>query len=94
MGENHSSVVNHKSTKCDRLARWCNNTYCSWITSSDSYCIRYSVLDLILRTIEELSTMDNCSEEICENKELLQLARELIDLPDKFEVYYTYQRCH
>ncbi|XP_042045348.1 uncharacterized protein LOC121791476, partial [Salvia splendens] len=46
---------------------------------------RYSVLDLILRTIEELSTMDNCSEEICENKELLQLARELIDLPDKFE---------
>ncbi|XP_047968225.1 protein saal1 isoform X2 [Salvia hispanica] len=47
---------------------------------------RYSVLDLILRTIEELSTMDNCSEEICENKELLQLARELIDLPDKFEV--------
>ncbi|XP_057805146.1 uncharacterized protein LOC131020385 isoform X2 [Salvia miltiorrhiza] len=47
---------------------------------------RYSVLDLILRTIEELSTMDNYSQEICENKELLQLVRELIILPDKFEV--------
>lgn len=44
------------------------------------------MLDLILRTIEELSTMDNYSEEISENKELLQLVKELIKLPDKFEV--------
>lgn len=47
---------------------------------------RYSVLGLILRTIEELSTMDKYSEEISENKELLQLVKELIKLPDIFEV--------
>lgn len=44
------------------------------------------MLDLILRTIEELTSMDKYSEEICQNKELLQLACELIELPDKFEV--------
>ncbi|KAL8057749.1 hypothetical protein ABFX02_04G204100 [Erythranthe guttata] len=48
---------------------------------------RYTVLDLILRAIEVLSTMDNYSQEICLNKELLQLAKELIELPDKFEVF-------
>ncbi|EYU36996.1 hypothetical protein MIMGU_mgv1a010288mg [Erythranthe guttata] len=47
---------------------------------------RYTVLDLILRAIEVLSTMDNYSQEICLNKELLQLAKELIELPDKYEV--------
>lgn len=56
------------------------------MNSCDPYCIRYGVLDLILRTIEELTSMDKYSEEICQNKELLQLARELIELPDKFEV--------
>ncbi|KAK4409027.1 protein saal1 [Sesamum angolense] len=47
---------------------------------------RYPVLDLILRTIEALSTMDDYSQEICLNRELLQLVKELIKLPDKFEV--------
>ncbi|GER39713.1 ARM repeat superfamily protein [Striga asiatica] len=47
---------------------------------------RYAVLDLILRAIEALSTMDEYSQEICLNKELLQLIRDLIELPDKFEV--------
>ncbi|KAH6773085.1 hypothetical protein C2S52_004061 [Perilla frutescens var. hirtella] len=47
---------------------------------------RYSVLDLILRAIEELSTMDNYSVETSENKELLQLVKDLIELPDNFEV--------
>ncbi|CAA0815008.1 ARM repeat superfamily protein [Striga hermonthica] len=47
---------------------------------------RYAVLDLVLRAIEALSTMDEYSKEICLNKELLQLIRDLIELPDKFEV--------
>ncbi|KAL0436351.1 UNVERIFIED_CONTAM: protein saal1 [Sesamum radiatum] len=47
---------------------------------------RYPVLDLILRAIEALSTMDDYSQEICLNRELLQLVKELIKLPDKFEV--------
>ncbi|KAK4440662.1 protein saal1 [Sesamum alatum] len=47
---------------------------------------RYPVLDLILRTIEALSTIDDCSQGICLNRELLQLVKELIKLPDKFEV--------
>ncbi|KAG8387563.1 hypothetical protein BUALT_Bualt02G0034400 [Buddleja alternifolia] len=47
---------------------------------------RYTVLDLILRTIEALSILDDYSQEIYLNKELLQLLKELIQLPDKFEV--------
>ncbi|KAL8496462.1 hypothetical protein ACS0TY_020250 [Phlomoides rotata] len=47
---------------------------------------RYCVLDLILRAIEALSTMDDYSEEICLNNELVQLVKELIKLPDKYEV--------
>ncbi|KAK6163439.1 hypothetical protein DH2020_000303 [Rehmannia glutinosa] len=47
---------------------------------------RYTVLDMVLRAIEALSTMDEYSQEICLNKELLQLVKDLIELPDKFEV--------
>ncbi|KAL3616066.1 hypothetical protein CASFOL_040360 [Castilleja foliolosa] len=47
---------------------------------------RYSVLDSVLRAIEALSTMDDYSQEICQNKELMQLVKELIELPDNFEV--------
>lgn len=44
-------------------------------------------MDLILRAIEALSTMDDYSEEICLNNELVQLVKELIELPDKSEVF-------
>ncbi|KAL2485618.1 ARM repeat superfamily protein [Abeliophyllum distichum] len=47
---------------------------------------RYAVLELILRTIEALSVIDEYSEQICLNKELFQLLNELIKLPDKIEV--------
>ncbi|XP_050211722.1 uncharacterized protein LOC126661880 isoform X2 [Mercurialis annua] len=47
---------------------------------------RYSVLDVILRTIEALSTLDGHSQEICCNEELFQLVCDLVKLPDKAEV--------
>ncbi|KAL3850351.1 hypothetical protein ACJIZ3_012233 [Penstemon smallii] len=47
---------------------------------------RYSLLDLILRTIEALSIIDDYSQEICQNKELLEILKELIKLPDKIEI--------
>uniref|UniRef100_A0A5B7BF14 Protein saal1 n=1 Tax=Davidia involucrata TaxID=16924 RepID=A0A5B7BF14_DAVIN len=47
---------------------------------------RYSVLDLILRTMEALSAIDDYSQEICSNKELFQLLNVLVKLPDKIEV--------
>ncbi|KAA8550254.1 hypothetical protein F0562_001938 [Nyssa sinensis] len=47
---------------------------------------RYSVLDLILRTMEALSVIDDYSQEICSNKELFQLLNVLVKLPDKIEV--------
>ncbi|GFP95378.1 hypothetical protein PHJA_001682100 [Phtheirospermum japonicum] len=47
---------------------------------------KYTVLDSVLRAIEALTTMDDYSQEICLNKELMQLVKELIELPDKFEV--------
>ncbi|XP_065869184.1 uncharacterized protein [Euphorbia lathyris] len=48
---------------------------------------RYSVLDVILRAIEVLSTVDCLSQEICCNKELFQLVCDLVKLPDKAEVF-------
>ncbi|WCJ41685.1 ARM repeat superfamily protein [Euphorbia peplus] len=48
---------------------------------------RYSVLDVILRTIEALSTVDCLSQEICCNKELFLLVCDLVKLPDKAEVF-------
>ncbi|KAK3033542.1 hypothetical protein RJ639_034003 [Escallonia herrerae] len=47
---------------------------------------RYSILDLILRTLEALSVIDDYSQEIYSNKELFQLLGDLIKLPDKMEV--------
>ncbi|CAK9186799.1 unnamed protein product [Ilex paraguariensis] len=47
---------------------------------------RYSVLDLILQTIEALNVSDNYSQEICLNMELFRLLNDLIKLPDKIEV--------
>ncbi|MCD9641201.1 hypothetical protein HAX54_027270 [Datura stramonium] len=46
---------------------------------------RYSILDLILQTVEALSVIDDYSQEICSNKELLQLLVQLIKHPDKAE---------
>ncbi|XP_031402754.1 protein SAAL1 isoform X2 [Punica granatum] len=47
---------------------------------------RFPVLDVILRTIEALSTMDDYSQEISSNKELVQLICNLVKLPDKMEI--------
>ncbi|KAM7528039.1 hypothetical protein LguiB_031449 [Lonicera macranthoides] len=46
---------------------------------------RYSVLDLILRTVEALSVIDGYSQELCSNKSLFQLLKDLVKLPDKIE---------
>ncbi|KAM7491594.1 hypothetical protein LguiA_034515 [Lonicera macranthoides] len=45
----------------------------------------YSVLDLILRTVEALSVIDGYSQELCSNKSLFQLLKDLVKLPDKIE---------
>ncbi|XP_059663371.1 uncharacterized protein LOC132309035 [Cornus florida] len=47
---------------------------------------RYSVLDLILRTIEALSVINDYSQEISSNKELFHLLKDLVKLPDKIEI--------
>lgn len=44
------------------------------------------VLDYILLSVEKLSVMDDYSEEIWLNKQLLPLLVELIKFPDKFEI--------
>ncbi|KAM7515970.1 hypothetical protein LguiA_005553 [Lonicera macranthoides] len=46
---------------------------------------RYSVLDLILQTVEALSVIDGYSQELCSNKSLFQLLKDLVKLPDKIE---------
>ncbi|KAK2643508.1 hypothetical protein Ddye_025271 [Dipteronia dyeriana] len=46
----------------------------------------YPALDVILRAIEALSVVDGHSQEICSNKQLLQLACDLVKFPDKVEV--------
>ncbi|CAN4100735.1 unnamed protein product [Withania somnifera] len=46
---------------------------------------RYSILDLILQTVETLSVSDDYSQEICSNKELFHLLVQLIKHPDKAE---------
>lgn len=46
---------------------------------------RYSILGLILQTVEALSVIDDYSQEICSNKELFQLLVQLIKHPDKAE---------
>uniref|UniRef100_A0A7N0VD55 ARM repeat superfamily protein n=1 Tax=Kalanchoe fedtschenkoi TaxID=63787 RepID=A0A7N0VD55_KALFE len=47
---------------------------------------RYSVLEIILSTIEALSVIDDHSQELSSSKELVRLLCTLIKLPDKFEV--------
>ncbi|KAK1373528.1 ARM repeat superfamily protein [Heracleum sosnowskyi] len=47
---------------------------------------RYGVIDLVLRTGEALSVVDNYSQELCSSKELFRLLIDLIKLPDKIEV--------
>ncbi|KAK3205831.1 hypothetical protein Dsin_019877 [Dipteronia sinensis] len=47
---------------------------------------RYPALDVILRAIEALSVVDGHSQEICSNKQLLQLSCDLVKFPDKVEV--------
>ncbi|KAL8151143.1 hypothetical protein V2J09_020951, partial [Rumex salicifolius] len=54
--------------------------------TSDRSPERYAALDLILRSIEALSTIDEYSQEICSNKEVLEMASGLIKLPDKIEL--------
>ncbi|XP_038901476.1 uncharacterized protein LOC120088329 isoform X2 [Benincasa hispida] len=47
---------------------------------------RHSILDVILRTAEALSGLEEHSQEICSNKELFELVCDLVKLPDAFEV--------
>ncbi|KAK9666191.1 hypothetical protein RND81_14G167700 [Saponaria officinalis] len=47
---------------------------------------RYPALDIILRTVESLSVIDDYSKEICSKKEVAHMAVELIKLPDKIEI--------
>ncbi|GAB4824779.1 hypothetical protein Ancab_007645 [Ancistrocladus abbreviatus] len=47
---------------------------------------RYPALDSILRALEALSTIDDYSLDICSDKELFQMATEMVKLPDKIEV--------
>lgn len=54
------------------------------------YGFRYSILDLILRTIEALSVLDDHSQDICSNKEVFHLVSDLVRLPDKVEVYFRW----
>lgn len=52
--------------------------------------LRYSILDVILRAIEALSGIEEHSQQICSNKELFQLVRDLVKFPDAFEVQFRY----
>ncbi|XAR59687.1 hypothetical protein NMG60_11015609 [Bertholletia excelsa] len=47
---------------------------------------RYGALDLILRTIEALSVIDNYSKEISSSREIFPLLIDLVKFPDKIEV--------
>ncbi|CAN0916605.1 Protein saal1 [Linum grandiflorum] len=47
---------------------------------------RLSVLDVILRAIEALSSLDVHSQEICSDKTLFRLACNVVKIPDKAEV--------
>ncbi|KAH9621664.1 hypothetical protein KSS87_013987 [Heliosperma pusillum] len=54
--------------------------------SGDRMPERYAALESILRTIETLSVIDDYSEEICSNKEVVEMAVELIKFPEKIEI--------
>ncbi|EPS63440.1 hypothetical protein M569_11343, partial [Genlisea aurea] len=47
---------------------------------------RFEAMDTILRTLEALSTVEGYSREISLNRTLWQLAKEMIELPDKIEL--------
>uniref|UniRef100_A0A803M697 Uncharacterized protein n=1 Tax=Chenopodium quinoa TaxID=63459 RepID=A0A803M697_CHEQI len=47
---------------------------------------RYPALDSILRAVEVLSVTDDYSERICSNKEVVQMAIELIKISEKTEI--------
>ncbi|XP_021767391.1 uncharacterized protein LOC110731813 [Chenopodium quinoa] len=54
--------------------------------TSDRIPERYPALDSILRAVEVLSVTDDYSERICSNKEVVQMAIELIKIPEKTEI--------
>lgn len=47
---------------------------------------RSDSLDSILRLIEELSAIDNCSKVMSSNDQLIKALSNIVKLPDKFEV--------
>ncbi|GJM96211.1 hypothetical protein PR202_ga13027 [Eleusine coracana subsp. coracana] len=54
--------------------------------SDESKLDRASSLDLILHFIEELSSLDSCSEVMSSSEQLIQVLYSIVKLPDKFEV--------
>ncbi|GJN23717.1 hypothetical protein PR202_gb11388 [Eleusine coracana subsp. coracana] len=54
--------------------------------SDESKLDRAGSLDLILHFIEELSSLDSCSEVMSSSEQLIQVLRSIVKLPDKFEV--------
>ncbi|TVU45658.1 hypothetical protein EJB05_05150 [Eragrostis curvula] len=54
--------------------------------SDESKLDRGASLDLILNFIEELSSLDSCSEVMSTSEQLIQVLQSIIKLPDKFEV--------
>uniref|UniRef100_A0A9I9DQ55 Protein saal1 n=1 Tax=Cucumis melo TaxID=3656 RepID=A0A9I9DQ55_CUCME len=56
------------------------------ILTNERSAERHSILDVILRAVETLSGIEEHSHELCSNKELFQLVRDLVKLPDAFEV--------
>ncbi|XP_010689973.2 uncharacterized protein LOC104903604 [Beta vulgaris subsp. vulgaris] len=54
--------------------------------TSDRMPERYPALDSILRAIETLSANDDYSEGICSKKEVVEMAVELIKIPEKIEI--------
>lgn len=60
------------------------------ISVLSKFNFRHSILDVILRAVETLSGIEEHSHELCSNKELFQLVRDLVKLPDAFEVQFRY----
>jgi hypothetical protein len=59
-----------------------------WTTERSSFW--YPILDVVLCAIEALSAIDGYSQEICSNKELFRLACDMVKLPDKVEVHFSF----
>ncbi|XP_008794053.2 uncharacterized protein LOC103710188 isoform X2 [Phoenix dactylifera] len=58
-------------------------------SGDDSKLERSSILDLVLRLVETLSVINNCSQVISSNEELFHLVCRVVKLPDKFEAAST-----